>query len=535
MKSGWSDHTRTGDGGDYSLNVIPNRIYTISVDHSALQSTDNHMRYVRYKYEEDVAVLEQKTLDITVTKSLDNTTISGYLASPKGYITENTVIKFTGWSDTTIDQTAVSDSTGKYTVSVAPGNYMVYSHGTLYGRNYVLFGNVSVKRVDGTFQVNLTYLPGHLVSGVALLDKTRAALYASVGIARSDGSRVDIKADDEGKFSVWLPAGSYTATASATATEFGMNVTYKLVMNFSVPTPPAQPLLLHLDRDKKYGVDMAWNNAEKQTIPQNSTVIYTITVRNSGNDWDSYRLSGIPSAWKFEFLGISGNKISLEPKARADVSVRITPPKDAKVSHDALSVSASSTNSSETKSVNIEIGISQTFSVKASADSSQKPEYDGNEVKYGIKVENTGNGDDSYVVSIINTDDLKKNGWTATLKYSGEVITRGNEIKNVNASAYSSASLDLLVNRTQGKSSPDAGVIIKVVSSKKGSTTTMVTVKVTCPDLTIGPGDVVAGGERVQQPKGVDWVLTGIYLVAIVIGIMAIFTVRRKRKKWKKR
>src|SRR5207249_3294770 len=168
-------------------------------------TTGGLSRFYRYSFAGTATVTPGQvslSLDLAVTRTLDNTTVSG-TASLAGTGVDAS-ITFTARGGGAISVQASADSSGSYSASLAPGTYDVFAS-RLFG-SAVYLARVIVPHA-GSFARDLTLTQGFLLSGTV---RNPSGAPASTPVTIESGAELDVTSDGSGAFQVSLPAGVYT-------------------------------------------------------------------------------------------------------------------------------------------------------------------------------------------------------------------------------------------------------------------------------------------------------------------------------------
>src|SRR3989449_471391 len=166
------------------------------------------------------------SLDLAVTRTFDNTTVSG-TATLAG-TGESAVVTLTGRGGGAISAQATADSSGSYAVPLAPGTYDVYV--TRSFGSAVFLARITVPHA-ASFAHDLPLSQGFLLSGTV---RNPSGAPMSIPVTIQSEAELDTASDASGAFQVLVPAGVYTISASTSATENGLPVVYRAAMSVVV-------------------------------------------------------------------------------------------------------------------------------------------------------------------------------------------------------------------------------------------------------------------------------------------------------------
>jgi len=191
--SGGSTTATTNSSGAYTLSVAPGT-YTVTVTAADYQPSAQSNVTV---------ILGTTTANFSLT--LTPGTISGTVTSSTGTAIANATVSYSGGSTT-----ATTNSSGAYTLSVAPGTYSVTATATGYQSSTQ--ANVSVTATTTTtVNFSLTQTPG-TISGT-VTSSTGTAI-ANATISYSGGSTT-ATTNSSGAYTLSVAPGTYSVTATA--------------------------------------------------------------------------------------------------------------------------------------------------------------------------------------------------------------------------------------------------------------------------------------------------------------------------------
>ncbi|MDD1769539.1 MAG: carboxypeptidase regulatory-like domain-containing protein [Methanomassiliicoccales archaeon] len=508
--------------GTFSV-VLPGGDFNISAETRLKQDIALHTsRYVRYTGYQDVSLASNIAIHIPLSRSLDNATVVGQALLDGAGVSASLVL--TASSDTAINAT-ISASASGYNFTVAPGNYSVYARQT--GGTGAFLGLLTVEPYVTNY-VNLTLADGLPFSGSTTVN----GIGTSATMQISNGNVYTTTTAADGSFLVYLPPGTYQISATAHASELGVAATYtsEFILNLTGPVSRT----IALSKVASYGVDLQWDSSQKQTINAGESVTYTVRVVNTGNVADSFALtvSGATSGWT---ISLSQTRVNLGYGSSNSqlVTVTIVSPANAKVSHQTLSVRATSlTSAAATDSVTLDVGIAARYG--AALDYNKASSTSGGTFSYSLNVTNSGNVDDTFNVTVVNTAELAQLGWKAEVRTgSGSFAS----YFTVTVSAGSKASFDLRL--TQIRSNPDPQVTVVLTATSKASPSTVATLPFVpaLPKFTVPSNGMSVTGNGVVQTvpnlPGSTLVLVGLVIAMFTILLMVALQkgVLRRRKR----
>jgi dolichyl-diphosphooligosaccharide--protein glycosyltransferase len=512
--TGGSTSINASSSGHYML-TLPDGEYVAKVNHTRTETTDA-LRFVRYSSSTDFLVSEGGTLnlDMDLIRTLNNATITG-----KVYDSGNTTIaadlEFIAIDSSAINTTIRSETNGDFTMTIHPGNYTIYA---VLGKDAYL-GNVNAV-AEENLRMDIRLLVGHRLEGTIYKDLVPVSGELSVE-NRSMGTRIIVKSDATGKFNVTLPTATYDITSRSTVLERGIQVPYA---NFTrVELSDDKIVKIELKKANNYNVEVSWDSSERRKIHGNETVVYKVTVRNTGNEPDSYVMAGEPGDWRFEFTPSVVSMNYGDSDSSRTVDVRITSPPNALVNHEPLIIHAKSMNSSAEGTVDVEIDIYPYLGIELSV-SNETPVYNNSRMQYTVEILNTGNDDDNYTLLIANIDEIEMNGWKAYFNSSG-VFTDSTTV-TISPNTMTTIKIEIEAGHDI------ADLTILAYSEKDRGTDDVITIQLSLPQLLLGRSEVDVEGERLTltPPDNLMANILIAMIFATIICIIALLVMRRKRK-----
>lgn len=393
----------------YAVDLPPGN-YIVEIDYPTNATVDGLLKSVRYQFSGTLLITEglpERTYDIDMVRVFDNVTVTGrVLYEGQGIDAEATV---SADSQTAINATFQSQPDGSFNLTLAPGQYSIYVHKkeghlVFLGLFEILYGE------DAEFEFELT--ESYRVSGVA---SYRDGLHKETSIYLLGNGSYYIESDNAGYFEVYLPQGPYEIDASAYDYEDGKLTAYKT--RYKLEVDGNEVVSLTLEKEVDRAVELTWNPAQRRSISGGESVTYMISIENKGNVEDEFEITGLPprDGWSFRF---SATRISLGTGKQAYTSFEatITAPADALVNHLPVRILATSVNDQNVDSeVTIQIDIEQVWGVELEV-ASDTPTFDGTYLDLFVNLTNSGNGNDTYAIEIINLEDVLDEGWEVGLR-----------------------------------------------------------------------------------------------------------------------
>ena len=498
---------------------LPAGSYVATVDFHTKEIIDAKDRYVKYQGSIGFDVVSSSSLTVPVVRQLDNSTIHGDVRlSGQGVAATMELVP----SSTSAIWTNITASASGYSAEVAPGNYSIYIRQT--SGPAVFMGEIDVSPYTST-KLDFDLVPGVGYSGITEL----GGVPGPATLEFSSENYKTLTSSADGSFEVYLPSDVYQVKATGSGFEQGVETKYST--EFQLNLQSSQSSIINLAKVSSYGVDLQWDAAEKQTIAAGENVSYNLRVINKGNSEDTYTLSasGMSSGWKVSF---SQNPVTIGYGAANSqlVTVTIYTPANAKVSHSSIAVMASSSHSTKSDIVTMDVGIVPSYSVTISGGDAQATS--GTDYIYKFSLTNTGNIDDTYNVSINDARELATWGWKAQVSLSG---SDWSDSLSALLSAGSKTSFELKLTPLRGDADGQITVVLNAASEGSPGTYAALQFEPSMPEFSIPGGLSVAGvgvaNEYPQVPL-LTWVLMGVLIAsATVLMLLVIQRGVLKRKK----
>jgi hypothetical protein len=501
----------------YSIE-LPRTGYTVWFSLEDTKSVDGRTLYVEYEASAQVVIDEgDQRLDAALVMRLDNTTFSGTVYGVGGapvraniLMVPNTVfgmgLEF--WTDTS----------GSFNVSMQPGDYTI--HITRPQDKSAFLGTIRLERDVATGR------SFELASGMYITGKTLVAdAGASVDISVASGNaKLQVRSDSSGEFRVLVTEGSYIISSTTTRTESGLTVRYTGSLDVKVAGTDSY-VTLSLLRDTKRSVSVSWDKGLTQTVPPGVPVKYAFTVTNTGNIADTWSVSSSATNFNVTFTPESF-ELGLGPNSQVTVVAEVSAHDNVAAGETVVSaVVRSKTQSSARTTVNLYLNVSPVHDVRVLPLNESMPIV-GRSTITKFTLNNTGNVEDTFRLSVSNLDSLQTLGWTASVFDPAT----GDDVTEVEVAAFGGK--ELAVNFTATRSTPDvsASALVFAVSADQPSTGSYGEVPILLPDLVIGPGDVTADRDDVSTEYDVSKTLLNISLAVALASLIVMFFILRKRK-----
>lgn len=488
--------------------ALPDGGYTASFNHSTTSRIDGQERFVRYVGTVNFTAPVTSQISINVAREYDNSSVSGVVRTAGGSAV-SAAVDFISEGGTGMNA-SVSSSFGSYAVSLAPGNYSVYARQV--GGMGVFLGGLEVATHRATV-FNLTLQSGLRLTGSTINGELPASARISVS-SDTAGAGMAVSSASDGTYEIILPAGGYNITCDSSGFENGMQVSYRLSTSVNLTTNLQRTL--QLQKVIERGVDIQWDPNEKMTIEAGGTATYNLRVVNTGNVRETFRLVLELGTWTAEFSQ-SEVVVDFGRENSQLVTVELTAPEDAKVAHSQQKVKIYSlADTSVSDSVLLDADILPLYSLTVSYGSAYKTA--GSNYSYSATIKNTGNADDSYLVSVANSEELSSLGWSVRLGAGGAF----NETLTVGVAAAKTSSFDIMLVPIREMPDPSVEVIVVASSENSSVASSMLSLEPQLPDLTIPGGGVIVGGPGVY-PEAEQMPLETLVLIGMCIASFLVF------------
>jgi len=485
--------------------------FTVSVNYTAKDPKTG--KYQRYTYDSSKydagKALKINLRGEDLLAEVTGRTFAGSVASSVASIT------FTAMDETATDAESHSDADGTYQVFLAPGNYSVYLTRT--GTKYAHLGTLEVPVSSATGQAPLSHdlvmeKSLRVTGRVFYVNTTGQITYTNEEVVFEGDGQVKVAPENDGSYSLLLPEGSYHVTCSVSTQEFGQEMKYAFDTTFNVFEQ--KMFDVQLIKEKSYRAGVTFEAAAANMEPGASKE-FTFTVENTGNEPDTFDLSGVPTQWKFDF---NEDEIELAIGEKKTLVVNITVPEDALVDHPAVQVRATSqTSPSAVGSGTLDVRVKQSYSTEWKA-SVQPTQVNGNVTSYSVDLTNTGNGRDDISLFVVNNQELLNRGWSATITVDGAeanlTTLTANETKTV------SVKLEAI------RADPHLNTPILLAAKSEGSgNMTFYEIEPVYPTLKAYGGEFYVDGENVTLDIPVDNMgQIFLYFMIVMAGLyMAIY------------
>ncbi|MEE9592548.1 MAG: NEW3 domain-containing protein, partial [Thermoplasmata archaeon] len=520
--------TRVADGarvvvpsdgaGGYTTVLVPGT-YHAAAAWVGVDRLDGVNRFVRYDLDQTVVLTNDTQIDLLFTRELDTRLVE--LSVLLGSQLVSAQVSFEAANETAVDTVTFAPGGLPSMIALAPGLYNVYAFRGI--GNSAALTTIEVHPDDAT-TLTIALEAGNRVFGVVTLsDGTRRATELQF---TSLAGRATFATNAQGEYEVFLPAGSYGVLATSERDEGGVMVEYRFEESLELTDSLLiNPLLTRVDVRT---VGVAWDPEQRALIAPGETVVYTVTVTNTGNQADTFTLSGGPQGWSFSF---SPSRVTLPFGAgnEATVTVQITAPADAKVASGTLTLVARSQADpavATTEIVEVDIIQFRGLSLGLSED---PPVLREGALVYQIDVRNDGNGPDAFDLLLTNPEALAAQGWETELIFEDQ--TSPEVILGISVQPGTSRSVTLRLNATDRVSTSTASFV--AFSQEVREVESSFDLAVGFPTLEIPQSQLGVEGKNTRLGVPEFPVLLYGVLAAAAVGVVVLFLTygRRRRRR----
>ncbi|MFQ5986500.1 MAG: carboxypeptidase regulatory-like domain-containing protein [Thermoplasmata archaeon] len=504
--------------GRYDTILVPGT-YQAKAEWVGVDRLDGVARFVRYALDRTVILSEDNEIDLLFDRELDMPAVEVRILLG-GQLVAATV-SFQAANETAIDAEAVVSGGLPSIVALAPGTYNMYVFRDI--GNSAALTTIEVQPESPT-ALTVALAPGNRVFGVASLsDGTRQETELRF---TSPSGTATFATDTQGGFEVFLPAGDYDILATTLRQESGVEVEYRFEGSLQL----ADSLLISpfLTRMDLLTVEVGWDSTQQARIAPGESVVYTITVTNSGNRADTYALSGSPQDWSFSFRP-SRVTLPFGSGSTATVTVQITAPPDAKVAGGTLTVIARSEGDPAVFTRGTVVVDIIQFRELALDLAEDPPVLDDEALRYRIEVRNDGNGPDAFDLLLTNRKILATQGWEAELRFEDQVSP--DTITGISVPPSQSRVVTLHLSATGRVSTSTASFV--GFSQQEREVESTLEVAINFPSLEIPRGQLIVEGRNTRLGVPEFPVLLYGGLAAAAIGLTVLFLTygRRRRRR----
>jgi len=502
--------------GNPYLFVLPVGEYTFYFEMRSYEGKLSSERFYLLTNETDVLVDWREYVYPVMKEHLDNSSLSIRVLDQNDAPVSAELL-FLESDVRAIYASYTSDANGRVNSTIHPGPYTIYMTDSLKGVAY--FGHVLVRHLEPVF-LNITASKGHIVTVTATAQGSTELANMILTISNMDNEGLIKNSENFGTNSVStvLPTGNYSILAEAQRLENGEVIKYSGISTVSVSSDAI--VNMALIRSDQYRMEIGWNSSEKATAAIGESVTYTIRITNTGNVLDSYNLTGSGAGFSFSFPS-KPVEVDFGTHNVAYVPVTVTVDEDAKVDHQNLYVFATSnSNSSISKSVMIEIDVLPHYEVTGLEGIAGN--VNGTEFYREVTIQNSGNIQDNYTLTILNADELLGNGWSVKLNDRDRLTGNTSDILPGSADTAK-------ITLTAIRSAPKANVTVALmIVSNSSFASAVVLVSPQLPDLAIEGTGAVTGDNVFAFDIFAQRDAENMVLLAVMLALLASIFIMRK-------
>jgi asparagine N-glycosylation enzyme membrane subunit Stt3 len=512
--------------GKYEIRAIPGRNYTLSVNQTLNETEGLAMRYYEYSARKqfNASVGTDSIQNLELVRAMDNTTISGAILGAAGYGSQT--IDFLAADASAITARTKVDDTGRFSASLAPGNYVFYAYDS--AEKKAAIGKINVTTADKT-DAGIQMAPGLKLSGdLYLRDSTPVETNITIAI----GPLAKLKVfSSSGYYEIWLPKGTYNLSAERKVVEYEKSVVYKY--NASVVLSSNLRYNIPLARQNNYGARIDWDSTQNVPVAPGANQTYSFSVTNTGNLVDTFVMNVLgDDGWT---LTLSKQEVTLIPGASMAMTLNMTIPDYVKVQHIPVTVTVESKNNAAGAAVSkaMEVNTTQRHAISITP-SVIPPVETKDKFSFSVSVMNSGNGNDAYDISIANIDDLTEKGWSIDWSSSSSLggAVNGTDLKGVPVASNASAEIKFSLVRNQTGAVPPGEVIVYVRSANDPNTFDTYALEVRSGAVVLGANMPSASGDLAVDVNPATGHLTDAIGAFAAVGIILATYYYMRRRRW---
>jgi hypothetical protein len=253
--------------------------------------------------------------------------------------------------------------------------------------------------------------------------------------------------------------------------------------------------------------------------------VYNITVTNTGDLADLYNLAASATGWN---VSLSQKNVSLDFGAAgvATIQMTITPSSTTKVTQNSITFTASSVNdASVVVSTFANVTVVPRYQVNATL--AQVYANDGTDYRYQIKVNNNGNIDDTYRITVVNKDLLRSQGWDVSLTGTGNNVDQLN--LTVSGQSFQDFDFVMVPNATSGVPQLNLSVSILIQSAGNVSTSYNFVFSPELPKVSIPSSGLSVTGDKTSSTlMTLPLETTAVLALVMVLFVLLIYLTIKK-------
>jgi len=304
-----------------------------------------------------------------------------------------------------INASTVTDTRGTFRLDLEPGAYHVWISAEEGLHHYVTFENFSLNASGDVLVLEFELKEGVTLQGEVYYDDTDGTRHTpadtNITVLDTMTGAEKIFPVTSRQFAYHLPAGDYHLTAKVTNNEHDQEMEY--ILDTDVNLTERTKLDMVFEKVKLYYLDIVWDESERVTLPQNSSVTYSISVTNVGNEPATFDIDGTaPGGWKSK---TSVDEVSLGIGKSTDFTVLINVSDEARAGKNTINIRSKYVlNDDFANSTPMYVDVIQVYniSIEASDNDPSLEELEGY-YRYYVNVVNNGNGRDKVNITTLSS------------------------------------------------------------------------------------------------------------------------------------
>jgi asparagine N-glycosylation enzyme membrane subunit Stt3 len=477
--------------------------------------------------------------DLHLVGAAVNLTVDGALRIAGSPAPVSGSVRFQGPAPSVNAITVSTAANGTFATALPAGNYSVYAASS--GGSYALLTTTSVS-LEGSAPLDLTLAPAWSWSITAQPPPGIAVTAVTLTVRSPTGlALVYPQFPLASPLVLSVPAGVYSATATGSATPFGVlaNATASLTVRiFTGNVATSLPMTIAYNRFVTVtinGPTLGPNSTGSILLPPSGGLVALgFTVKNLGNIPVNITVVGNPSPWNFT---ISPRNFTLgtDPaRSTASGSFSVRVPAGTPVSHPPIILLAELAGTTQQVGQSVlppPVEIMPASGVALGAAASVNPSVTPTKVTLALYTRNTGNYPESIAVGVVDGARLAQLGWMATLESGGTAVEGP-----LTVAVGGNTSLTLVLNATRPGASPPGSVTLSATCTNRtgGPAATTLTVAVPVASVGVNGSAVTVTGPGVGAPSATpDWLVPLLSFVPAIAFLAAAVAYRWYRtRRW---
>lgn len=504
IETGFVFNQTTDPDGTFNLPLVSGT-YEVTVDYETTEPVEGVLRDVRYHYSDTFVIDSHMAPEIALNRDIINVTLEGVLKADDETV-QGATIEFIANGPEAMDTEVTTGADGTYQLDISRGLYTVYCHVSGSKGLYAQFNEFIMPEANETLNINLS--KAYKITGKVSKDSQDVEANIKVSSMKGVGEKI-FHSDKNGEYEIVLPSGEYLITV--TESVGGDNV-YKASERIELEYSLKKNFVLKMV--KEYGIET--EELIEKTVKQGDNISFEVKVKNTGNTKDTYEFSAPKAIWDLEF---APKKMTVENGKTDTLIVDVHVSEDASANHPPISFNIDSMNSEKAEEVTLPIEVKQVYGVDV-VPVAMRTVYDNGKLTYRMKVENSGNGDDSYKLTLLNKGYLESQGWEASVNNETATITDGGQEE-----------IEITLKARSSKPSRKVDVELEVVSNGDSSVYEEEVLEVVLPEIKSSSDNFSLHGKNLATEKEKLEITTGQWSVIIILVLITTFYVARK-KRW---